>query len=118
LSRRPAPLEHRKSGQNSTWPWQYLGFEQADTTEQGNAMASDSRAHDILSRQAELESERSQYEAVWEAVSEFCDPDAPDVWSGRRGAEPQAERQQRRGAVSTPTPSTRPPTGWLRGWKA
>ncbi|TIM29479.1 MAG: phage tail protein [Mesorhizobium sp.] len=61
-------------------------------------MASDSRAHDILSRQAELESERSQYEAVWEAVSEFCDPDAPDVWSGRRGAEPQAERQQRRGA--------------------
>jgi hypothetical protein len=98
LSRRPAPLEHRKSEQNSTWPWQYLGFEQADTTEQGNAMASDSRAHDILSRQAELESERSQYEAVWEAVSEFCDPDAPDVWSGRRGAEPQAERQQRRGA--------------------
>jgi hypothetical protein len=98
LSRRPAPLEHRKSEQNSTWPWQYLGFEQADTTEQGNAMASDSRAHDILSRQAELESERSRYEAVWEAVSEFCDPDAPDVWSGRRGAEPQAERQQRRGA--------------------
>ncbi|BCH15839.1 portal protein [Mesorhizobium sp. L-2-11] len=61
-------------------------------------MTSDSRAHDILSRQAELESERSRYEAVWEAVSEFCDPDAPDVWSGRRGAEPQAERQERRGA--------------------
>ncbi|TIQ61844.1 MAG: phage tail protein [Mesorhizobium sp.] len=63
-------------------------------------MTSDSRAHDILSRQAELESERSQYEAVWEAVSEFCDPDAPDVWSGRRqsGPESQAERQERRGA--------------------
>lgn len=65
-----------------------------------NAMTSDSRAHDILSRQAELESERSQYEAVWEAVSEFCDPDAPDVWSGRRqsGPDSQAERQERRGA--------------------
>lgn len=63
-------------------------------------MTSDSRAHEILSRQAELESERSQYEAVWEAVSEFCDPDAPDVWSGRRqsGADSQAERQERRGA--------------------
>ncbi|TIS62227.1 portal protein [Mesorhizobium sp.] len=63
-------------------------------------MTSDSRAHDILSRQAQLESERSQYEAVWEAVSEFCDPDAPDVWSGRRqsGADSQAERQERRGA--------------------
>ncbi|RWD40968.1 portal protein [Mesorhizobium sp.] len=63
-------------------------------------MTSDSRAHDILSRQAELESERSQYEAVWETVSEFCDPDAPDVWSGRRqsGPDSQAERQERRGA--------------------
>ncbi|RWE09967.1 MAG: phage tail protein [Mesorhizobium sp.] len=63
-------------------------------------MTSDSRAHDILSRQAQLESERSQYEAVWEAVSEFCDPDAPDVWSGRRqsGPDSQAERQERRGA--------------------
>ncbi|MGX9177117.1 portal protein [Mesorhizobium sp. BHbdii] len=63
-------------------------------------MTSDSRAHEILSRQAELESERSQYEAVWEAVSEFCDPDAPDVWSGRRqsGPDSQAQRQERRGA--------------------
>ncbi|MER8963280.1 portal protein [Mesorhizobium sp. M0701] len=61
---------------------------------------SDSRARDILSRQAELESERSQYEHVWEAVSEFCDPDAPDMWSGRRqaGFDSQAERQERRGA--------------------
>lgn len=61
---------------------------------------SDSRARDILSRQAELESERSQYEHVWEAVSEFCDPDAPDMWSGRRqaGADSQSERQERRGA--------------------
>ncbi|MGX9118135.1 portal protein [Mesorhizobium sp. BHbsci] len=63
-------------------------------------MTSDSRAHDILSRQAQLESERSQYEAVWEAVSEFCDPDAPDVWSGRRqsGPDSQAQRHERRGA--------------------
>ncbi|MER9069937.1 portal protein [Mesorhizobium sp. M0902] len=61
---------------------------------------SDSRARDILARQAELESERSQYEHVWEAVSEFCDPDAPDMWSGRRqaGVDSQAERQERRGA--------------------
>ncbi|MER8964520.1 portal protein [Mesorhizobium sp. M0808] len=61
---------------------------------------SDSRARDIRSRQAELESERSQYEHVWEAVSEFCDPDAPDMWSGRRqaGVDSQAERQERRGA--------------------
>ena len=61
---------------------------------------SDSRARDILLRQSELETERSQYEAVWEAVSEFCDPDAPDIWSGRRGgrADSQAERQERRGS--------------------
>ncbi|CAN7500800.1 portal protein [Mesorhizobium amorphae] len=61
---------------------------------------SDSRARDILSRQAELESERAEYEPVWEAVSEFCDPDAPDVWSGRwqSGRGSQAERQERRGA--------------------
>lgn len=60
----------------------------------------DSRARDILSRQSELESERSQYEAVWEQVAEFCDPDAPDIWGGRRGggAGSQAERQERRGA--------------------
>jgi hypothetical protein len=44
---------------------------------------STSRARDILSRQSELETERGQYEAVWEQVAEFCDPDAPDVW-GRR----------------------------------
>lgn len=60
----------------------------------------DSRARDILSRQSELETERCQYEAVWEQVAEFCDPDAPDVWSGRRsgGPDSQAERQERRGA--------------------
>ncbi|MER8376254.1 hypothetical protein NKG99_29705 [Mesorhizobium sp. M1409] len=52
------------------------------------------------SRQSELESERSQYEAVWEQVAEFCDPDAPHIWSGRRTGSPdsQAERQERRGA--------------------
>ncbi len=60
----------------------------------------DSRAREILSRQSELETERSQYEAVWEQVAEFCDPDAPDVWSGRRTGVPdsQAERQERRGS--------------------
>ncbi|MGX5850822.1 portal protein [Mesorhizobium sp. PL10] len=65
-----------------------------------NAEGSISRARDILSRQSELETERSQYEAVWEQVAEFCDPDAPDVWSGRRTGGPtsQAERQERRGS--------------------
>ncbi|MBZ9871882.1 phage tail protein [Mesorhizobium sp. BR1-1-9] len=60
----------------------------------------DSRARDILSRQCELESERAAYEPVWEAVAEFCDPDAPDIWSGRgsRRGDSQAERQERRGA--------------------
>lgn len=65
-----------------------------------NAEGSTSRTRDILSRQSELETERGQYEAVWEQVAEFCDPDAPDVWSGRRtgGPDSQAERQERRGA--------------------
>ncbi|WP_292384832.1 portal protein [Mesorhizobium sp.] len=60
----------------------------------------DSRARDILSRQAELETERAAYEPVWEAVAEFCDPDAPDIWTGRRTSrgESQAERQERRGS--------------------
>ncbi|MDX8534292.1 portal protein [Mesorhizobium sp. VK25A] len=60
----------------------------------------DSRARDILSRQAELETERAAYEPVWEAVAEFCDPDAPDIWSGRRTSrtDSQAERQERRGS--------------------
>jgi hypothetical protein len=77
-------------------------------------MTSDSRAHAILSRQAELETERSQHEAVWEAVSEICDPDAPDIWGRQAGAASKAEPQERRSPVSTPTPSTRPPTGWPR----
>jgi hypothetical protein len=62
----------------------------------------DSRAHDILLRQSDLETERSAYETVWEQVAEFCDPDAPDVWRGRRTSVPgrhsQAERQERRGS--------------------
>jgi hypothetical protein len=61
-------------------------------------MTSDSRAHAILSRQAELETERSQHEAVWEAVSEICDPDAPDIWGRQAGAASKAEPQERRGA--------------------
>ncbi len=60
---------------------------------------SDSRARDILARQSEMETERSRYEPVWEAVAEFCDPDAPDMWNGRdRAGDNQAERQERRGS--------------------
>lgn len=61
---------------------------------------SDDRARDILARQTELEAERDEYERVWEQVSEFCDPDAPDTWSGRRRGfrSNQAERQERRGS--------------------
>jgi hypothetical protein len=59
----------------------------------------DSRARDILLRQDEMEHERQPYESVWEAVSEFCDPDGPDIWSnrGRNNRDSQAERQERRG---------------------
>lgn len=52
---------------------------------------SDSRARDILSRQAELETERAAYEPVWEAVAEFCDPMRPI--SGPAGAAPAGSRR-------------------------
>lgn len=60
----------------------------------------DSRAQDILTRQSELEDDRSEYEHVWEAVAEFCDPDAPDIWSRHKTGtrSNQAERNERRGA--------------------
>jgi hypothetical protein len=61
----------------------------------------DSRARDILTRQSEFERERLDYENVWQLVSEFCDPDAPDIWNGRIDSgrqDSQAERQERRGA--------------------
>lgn len=60
----------------------------------------DSRARDVLSRQSELETERSHYEGVWEQVAEFCDPDAPDIWSNRgsAGRTSQPERSERRGS--------------------
>ncbi|TPJ76879.1 phage tail protein [Mesorhizobium sp. B2-6-3] len=60
----------------------------------------DSRARDVLSRQSEFETERSDYEAVWEQVAEFCDPDAPDTWSNRgsAGRTSQPERSERRGS--------------------
>lgn len=60
----------------------------------------DSRATDVLKRQSELETDRSEYERVWEAVAEFCDPDAPDIWSRHTTGyrDNQAERQERRGA--------------------
>ncbi|TPJ70466.1 portal protein [Mesorhizobium sp. B2-6-7] len=61
---------------------------------------SDSRARDVLSRQSEFETERSDYEAVWEQVAEFCDPDAPDVFSNRgsKARTSQPERSERRGS--------------------
>ncbi len=60
----------------------------------------DSRARDILSRQDEMEHDRSEYERTWEQVSEFCDPDAPDTWTNRgaKTRENQASRQERRGS--------------------
>lgn len=59
----------------------------------------DDRARDVLSRHSEMEAERAEYESVWEAVSEFCDPDAPDIWNkGRANKSNQAERSERRGA--------------------
>lgn len=60
----------------------------------------DSRARDILERQNELEHERSFYEPAWEAVSEFCDPDGPDIWNNRgtKSTSTQNERSERRGA--------------------
>lgn len=60
----------------------------------------DSRARDILLRQDEMEHERQPCESVWEAVSEFCDPDGPDIWSnrGKNNRDSQAERQERRGS--------------------
>lgn len=60
----------------------------------------DSRANDVLSRQSEFETERSDYESVWEQVAEFCDPDAPDIWSNRGSnvRTSQPERSERRGS--------------------
>jgi hypothetical protein len=60
----------------------------------------DQRARDILERQNEFEHERSFYEPAWEAVSEFCDPDGPDIWNNRGSklTSTQNERSERRGA--------------------
>ncbi|MER8793961.1 portal protein [Mesorhizobium sp. M0984] len=60
----------------------------------------DSRASDVLSRQSEMETERSHYESVWETVAEFCDPDAPNVFKSRtsRSIDSQPERSERRGS--------------------
>jgi len=60
---------------------------------------SDSRARDILGCQDDMEHERSDYEPVWEQVAEFCDPDAPDVWSrGSKQKTSQASQQEKRGS--------------------
>ncbi|MER8938723.1 portal protein [Mesorhizobium sp. M0915] len=59
----------------------------------------DSRASDVLNRQSEMETERSHYESVWETVAEFCDPDAPNIFSSwtSRSIDSQPERSERRG---------------------
>lgn len=64
------------------------------------AYTGDSRAADVLSRQSEMETERSHYEPAWEAVAEFCDPDAPDIWSSRssRSLTSQPERSESKGS--------------------
>ena len=56
-------------------------------------------ARDILQRQTEMEHLRSFYEPVWEAVSEFCAPDAPRTnWHGSRAHryDNQASRTEER----------------------
>lgn len=60
----------------------------------------DSRARDILRAHDDMEHDREQYERTWETVAEFCDPDAPDTWTGRRRNDKggQAERSERRGS--------------------
>ncbi len=59
----------------------------------------DARARDILALQTELETERRHNEPAWEAVAEFCDPDAPNIWSGRFSSQPsQTERNEQRGS--------------------
>jgi hypothetical protein len=58
----------------------------------------DTRAHDVLARQDELEAERREYESVWQEVADFCDPDGPDIHTHRsmRGFGSQPERSERR----------------------
>lgn len=58
-------------------------------------------ARTILQRQSEMETIRSDYEGVWEQVSDFCAPDAPRMnWRGSRSERSnQAERQERRSAL-------------------
>lgn len=60
-------------------------------------MGNDYRALDIISRQAQMETERSNYEGAWEDVAEFCDPDAPDIWNkGKTGRSSQTSRSETR----------------------
>lgn len=61
---------------------------------------SDSLARDILTRQTEFERERQDYEPTWQAVAEFCDPDAPDMFRGlsTNANMTQASRQEMRGS--------------------
>jgi hypothetical protein len=58
----------------------------------------DTRARDVLARQDEMEAERREYEAVWQEVADFCDPDGPDIHTHRsvRGFGSQPERSERR----------------------
>ncbi|MBL8578090.1 MAG: phage tail protein [Mesorhizobium sp.] len=61
---------------------------------------SDSRAREALDKQTEMEAVRRPYEAAWEAVAEFCDPDAPSSFSGRFSGDQstQTSRAQQRGS--------------------
>jgi hypothetical protein len=44
-------------------------------------------ANEIFQQQTEMEAIRADYEPVWQAVSDFCDPDGPSVdWSARLGS--------------------------------
>jgi hypothetical protein len=66
-------------------------------------MADKELAREILDRQSELETERADYEAVWEAVAKFCDADGPTTnWSpriGTTGSGSQASRAEERGRL-------------------
>lgn len=82
----------------------------------------DSRAHDILSRPSDLETERSAYETVWGKVAEFCT--LMLLTSGAVAARlfpGVTARQSGRSVgprVSMPTQSTAQPTASLLAWRA
>lgn len=53
-------------------------------------------ASEILQQQSEMETIRSDYETVWQDVSDFCDPDGPSInWSSRIGADRDSSQASR-----------------------